>query len=236
MSRMADYMISLANGRDEVWDSMSVTQKQRWMFLFADYGVVCEPSAEFGDHFPQCKLYSLLNIQLDQAVMVARYNKDTRLKRTVYGMVYSHAVTLLETFIGDSLIALAGFHSTVLLGVAQYYDEINKNGKMTISEVMALPNGIKGKVISLLQNDTFHNPDTIVKMFHKAFGEYGKGIDTSQVRPIIARRHDIIHRNGVSSSGERLTLELEMLEEDIKVIRGFSADLLAKINSAISHL
>ncbi len=206
------------------------------MFLFTDYGVVCEPSAEFGDHFPQCKLYSILNIQLDQAVMVARYNKDTRLKRTVYGMVYSHAVTLLETFIGNSLIALAGFHLTVLLGVAQYYDEINKNGIMTMSEVMALPNGMKGKITSLLQNDTFHNPDTIVKMFHKAFGEYGKGIDTSQVQPIIARRHDIIHRNGVSSSGERLMLELEILEEDIKVIRGFSADLLAKINSAISHL
>jgi hypothetical protein len=236
MSRMVDYMISLANGRDEVWEEMSETQRERWHFIFDGLGINETPTVEFDKNFPHCKLYTLLDLQVDQAMMVAHYNKETRLKRTVFGMVYSHAVTLLESFIGDSLIALANQHPQVLQGLAAYYDEINKSGKMTLTEIISLPNGIKGKIIYLLQNDTFHNPDTIIKIFHKAIGDFGKGINTTKLRPIISRRHDIIHRNGMTTSGEKLTLELEMVDTDIKIIREFSADLLSRMNSAIIHM
>lgn len=236
MSRTVDYMIALANGRDDVWNKMSETQREKWAFLFDDFDTDEPPTVDFDNHFPQCKLYALLDIQIDQAMMVAHHNKETRLKRSVYGMVYSHSVTLLESFIGDSLIALAKCHSQVLQGLAKYYDEGNKYTRMTLSELITYPNGAKDKIIALLQNDTFHNPNTIMNMFQKSIGEYGKNIDTTQLRPIISRRHDIVHRNGVSLTGERLMLELEILEADIKVIREFAGDLLSRMNSAVINI
>lgn len=233
MSRMVDYMISYASGRDDVWAQMSSPQKIRWGFLFNGFGVNAIPTLEFDKYYPQCKLYALLDIQIDHAMMVANYNKETRLKRTVFGMVYSHAVTLMESFIGDSLIALVAFHPHIVQGLAAHYDEINKNGKMTLTQIIALPDGVKGQIINFLQNDTFHNPDTIMKIFHRALGNFGKGIDTTQLRPIIMRRHDIIHRNGTSPSGEKFILELDALEADIETIRNFAADLLNRMNTAI---
>lgn len=236
MSRIVDYMISLASRRDDVWDKMSDIQREKWAFLFDYFNTDTAPTVEFDNHFSQCKLYTLLDIQIDQAMMVAHHNKETRLKRTVYGMVCSHSVTLLQSFIGDSLIVLAKCHSQILQGLATRYDEVNKHTKMTLSEIIKFPNGAKGKIITLLQNDTFHNPDTIIKIFHEAIGEFGKGIDTTQLRPIISRRHDIIHRNGMSPTGEKIVLELEMLEADIKTIREFAGDLLNRMNSAIANI
>ena len=234
MSRMVDYMISLANGRDDVWDKMSDSQRERWAFLFGDFATDTAPTIEFDEHFPQCKLYTLLEIQTNQAMMVAHHNKETRLKRTVYAMVYSHSVTLLESFIGDSLIALVKCHPQILQGLATHYDEV-KNTKMTFAQIINLPDGIKGKIISLLQNDTFHNLGTIDNIFQKAFGVFGKGIDTNSLGPIISRRHDIVHRNGMSPTGERLMLELDFLETDIKTIMKFAGDLLNRMNSAVTN-
>lgn len=236
MSRISEFLILITQGRDTTWSQMSPSDKKRLSFLFNGTGILSIPTDAFASYFPQNKLHALLEIKLENALAVAYHNSKLNFKRTVFEMVYSHSVTLLESFISDSLIALATSHTKLLHGVATYYDEANRNSKLSLTEICNLPNGIKGRIIHTLQNDTFHNPDTILNIFYKTLGDFGKGIDTSRLRPIISRRHDIIHRNGSSTTGENLILELDMLEADIKAIREFAVDLRNRMDSAIINL
>jgi hypothetical protein len=235
MSRMKDYLFLLCRERDNVLDRLSDERMADRPEIFNGVGQQTPPSEEFDESFPQCGLYVLFTVQLQNVMEVAHFNNTHDFKRIVYSMVYSHAVTLLESFISQSLTALAERYDELLIGLASHYDA-KKREKMTLMDVVVHPGGIKGKIKKNLSDDLFHNPETIRTIFFDMFGEDGKGVDIGKLAPIIKRRHDIVHRNGTSVNGSVLRIELDMLNSDIKHIQELALDLNERITNAVLKL
>ncbi len=232
MSRMKEYFFLLCQERDKALGKLPDALIETWPELFQGYGRLKPPSEVFDERFPHCSLYALFKMQLQEILQVAYFNKTHQFKRVVYGMAYSHAVTLLESFISQSLIALALKYDVLLPGLAVHYDR-KKKEKMSLKDVISLPDGIRGRLKQCLTEDVFHNPDTIRSIFEDMFGEEGKGVAIGSLKPIISRRHDIVHRNGSATNGDVLHVGLDVLEADNKLINEFALDLKDRMTNAI---
>ncbi|NWA45790.1 hypothetical protein HX889_49885 [Pseudomonas reactans] len=233
MSRMKDYLIILCNERDEALSSIADIENYSSRALFDGYGSLTPPSLEFDQCFPHCGYYALLLTQTDNIMEVARLNNDHNFKRVVYGMAYSHTVTLLESYISQSLVALARQHSCYVTRITQHYDPISTIKKDGWRKVLESEGGIKGLVVESLSKDVFHNLKTVKNVFGLMFEEVGKGIDIGPLENIIERRHDIVHRNGTSMTGETLTVQYDMLERDVILIKKFANVLKERMTSSV---
>lgn len=233
MSGMKDYLMALCEERDKVLSSIGDGECYSHEALFFGQGSLAPPSAEFGQHFPHCGDYTLLLIQLDNVMTVARHNGDHNFKRIVWNMAYSHSVTLLESFISQSLVALAKQYNIFVTRITQHYDPITIIKKEGWRKVLESPDGIPGLVIDGLANDVFHNLKTVKNLFGLMFDDIGKGIHIGPLEPVINRRHDIVHRNGTSMTGEIVQIEFAQLEHDVALIQTFANDLKERMTAAV---
>lgn len=233
MSGMKEYLMDLCEERDKVLSTIGDGECDSYSELFFGYGSLTPPSAEFGQHFPHCGDYILLLIQLDNVMTVARHNGDHNFKRIVWTMAYSHAVTLLESFISQSLVALAKQYNIFVTRITQHYDPIITIKKEGWRKVLESPDGIPGLVIDGLANDVFHNLKTVKNLFGLMFDDIGKGIDIGSLEPVINRRHDIVHRNGTSMTGEIVKIEFSQLDHDVALIKTFANDLKERMTAGV---
>ncbi len=93
--------------------------------------------------------------------------------------------------------------------------------------------GLKGLVIEGLSKDVFHNLKTVKNVFGLMFDDAGKGIDIGPLEVVIERRHDIVHRNGTSVTGETFMVEFDMLKRDVMLIIDFANDLKKRMTSSV---
>lgn len=233
MSRMKDYLIILCNERDEALNAITDIEGYNSPVLFAGYGSLTPPSLEFDQCFPHCGYYALLLVQTDNIMEVARLNSDHNFKRVVYGMAYTHAVTLLESYISQSLVALAMQYGCYVKRITQHYDPIGTIKKDGWRKVLESEGGIKGLVVESLSRDVFHNLKTVKNVFGLMFEEVGKGVDIGPLETIVEKRHDIVHRNGTSMTGETLIVQYDMLESDVMLIKKFANDLKERMTSSV---
>lgn len=233
MSGMKEYLMDLCEERDKVLSTIGDGECDSYSELFFGYGSLTPPSAEFAKYFPHCGDYILLIIQLDNVMTVARHNGDHNFKRIVWSMAYSHAVTLLEAFISQSLVALAKQYNIFVTRITQHYDPITTIKKEGWRKVLESPGGIPGLVIDGLANDVFHNLKTVKNLFGLMFDDAGKGIDISPLEPVINRRHDIVHRNGASMTGEIVNIEFSQLDQDVALIKAFANDLKERMTAGV---
>ena len=233
MSGMKDYLMALCEERDKALSSIGDGECDTHRALFSGFGSLTPPSTEFGQHFPHCGDYTLLLIQLDNVMTVARHNGDHNFKRIVWSMAYSHAVTLLESFISQSLVALAKQYSIFVTRIAQHYDPIATIKKEGWKKILESPDGIPGFVIDGLANDVFHNLKTVKNLFGLMFEDIGRGIDIGPVEPVINRRHDIVHRNGTSMTGEIVQIEFDQLDHAVALIKTFANDLKERMTAGV---
>jgi hypothetical protein len=233
MSRMKDHLILLCNERDEVLDAIDDMECIDSYAVFDGYGTLTPPSLEFDQCFPHCGYYALLLTQIENIMEVARLNSGHNFRRVVYGMAYSHSVTLLESYVSQSLVALASRYNSFVTRITQHYDPsaiIKKDGWR---KVLESEGGLKGLVIEGLSKDVFHNLKTVKNVFGLMFEDVGKGIDIGPLESVIERRHDIVHRNGTSMTGETLMVQFEMLESDVALIKKFANNLKERMTSSI---
>ncbi|NBF08981.1 hypothetical protein [Pseudomonas sp. Fl4BN1] len=232
MSRMGEFLLSVCQERDEVLvlieERIDIDHE-----IFFGYGSNAPPSEEFDACYPHAKGYALLLVGLNNAMEVAYANVNQRHRRLAYAMAYSHSVTLLEVFLAESLISLVRRHSSFIDGLAKYYDGFVP--KMTLSQALSLSNYAEGKIIELLRNDVFHNPEKIKKIFSSMFNEREGELNISDILPIIEQRHDIVHRNGVNLSGESVIIELEILEVAVKEITQFAGELKRRMTHGVNR-
>ncbi|MBC3373199.1 hypothetical protein HU762_04515 [Pseudomonas sp. SWRI92] len=233
MSRIKDHLIGLCNERDEALCALGGLVFDNSSPLFYGHGTLIPPSLEFDQSFPHCGYYALLLTQLENIMDVARLNSEHNFKRVVYSMAYSHSITLFESYISQSLVALTTQYSNFSIRITQQYDPSGTIKKDGWRKVLESEGGLKGLVIEGLSKDVFHNLKTVKNVFGLMFDEAGRGIDIGPLEAVIERRHDIVHRNGTSVTGETLMVEFDMLERDVMLIRKFANDLKERMTSAV---
>jgi len=119
---------------------------------------------------------------------------DALLSKTIYKMVHTHAVTAMETYLGDSLKSAALSNSGYIERAAKNLDELTKR-KFTLEQILAHEDGIKKIVLEQLTKYLYHDIPKVMMIYSAVLG-LTLNYDYDRLCKITKIRHDLVHRNG----------------------------------------
>ncbi|MEW8522509.1 MAG: HEPN domain-containing protein [Candidatus Thiodiazotropha endolucinida] len=148
-------------------------------------------------------------------------------KNTIYRMIFAHAVTLLEAFLGDTIKSLVSEQPKFFKN-SMKIDELRK-AKYSLEYLADNDIDAKGLAIKELSNILYHNIPKAKRIFELTLDKRIE-IDISELDRITKVRHDIVHRNGKTKDGQSINLNQSDLLEMITLIENFSNELQMVIN------
>ncbi len=144
----------------------------------------------------------------------------------VVKMSYAYAVTLLESFLGDTLKALITENEQFLKNALRKF-KVLKNVKLT--ELADTDLDVKSLILKYLGDVLYHNIPNVIEMYEQVL-DVKLDIDMSKVVKITKLRHDIVHRNGKSIDGKSISLNDKDFAHAIDDIKEFASALQRVIN------
>jgi len=147
----------------------------------------------------------------------------------VVKMSYAYAVTLLESFLGDTLKTLITENKNFLHNAIKNVEEISK-AKYSIAQLSETDLNICSLALKHTTEILFHNTPKVKKVYEQVLGVKLE-LDISKVSKITSLRHDIVHRNGYTKDGEPINLSAQDFYQAIDEIKEFSSSLQKQINA-----
>ncbi|RXH24111.1 hypothetical protein XH99_28905 [Bradyrhizobium nanningense] len=146
-------------------------------------------------------------------------------------LVFSHQVTALETYLGDTLINEVFSDAKVLERLLDGDRDLSKE-KFTLPEIAKDPGLINRKVREYLKSILYHNLQKVDVLYHLALGvrilDLAK--NKSALLDAVRLRHDCVHRNGRDKEGRELDVFTKgFVQDTANTIK----ELVEKIEEAI---
>ncbi|EJG1697235.1 hypothetical protein CDB74_RS17470 [Vibrio parahaemolyticus] len=151
-------------------------------------------------------------------------------KNQVVKMSYAYAVTLLESFLGDTLKALIAQDEQYLKNALC---KLNVLRNVKLTELAKTDLDVKSLVLRYVGGVLYHNIPNVLEMYEQVL-DVKLDIDKSKVVQITMLRHDIVHRNGKSIEGKSISLNDRDFVYAIDDIKEFAGALQSAINNTQS--
>jgi hypothetical protein len=143
--------------------------------------------------------------------------RTVQLRHTFFRMLYSSAITALETYLSDAfvqnVVSDQSRMETLLSTAPEFLDR-----KYALSDVVDWSKNLNRRVTEYLVGIIWHNPSKVRPMYSTVLGVTFPS-DSKSIYQAIAVRHDLVHRNGRSKENHfhRITsVEVDRLLNDVE--------------------
>ncbi len=250
MSSIKDHLFDVQEEQADQWirerlsDDTLVEESDEWQELaqeYSDHQEFLWDEAEWEAELKWLKengssnIHNIFVTELDALkIMVESNLKDSSKlafmlhSNMIIKMSYAYAVTLLESFLGDTLKALITERSDFLNNAIKNVEEVKK-AKYSIAELATTDLDISSLALKNISEILFHNIPKVKKVYEQVIGQK-LGVDISAVSTITSLRHDIVHRNGYTKDKKSINLTAQNFYQAIDDIKAFTSDLQIKIN------
>ncbi len=239
MSRTTEYWFEVQEELRENWirDHLSDEYSEEWDELAQEYDLIHEglrEAAEFEAEYRWLReqTYSELHDKFVSEISTLKELISTSVafhhEDAFFKMIYAHAVTLLETFLGDTAISLVIENPKYFANSISKVDELKKT-KFSLTEISEESDGAKGLAVKTLSTVLYHNIPKAKRILESIIGS-SLSVAIDKVGYITSVRHDIVHRNGKTLDGEKIDIDREITSQAIEDIESFVRDLQIKIN------
>jgi len=146
--------------------------------------------------------------------------KSVHLNQALYRMVYSSAITALESYLSDSFyqrVVTDQSRMEKLLSTAPEFTD----RKYSISEVVKWSQNLQKKVGEYLFDIVWHNLGKVKSMYSAVLGVQFPS-DLSSVMRAIVVRHDLVHRNGRTRENRLHTFKADDLNKLFVLVEDFA--------------
>ena len=144
-------------------------------------------------------------------------------RNLVNRLVFSHQVTALEAYLGDTLLNAVAEDADALQRLLDGDDDLSKE-KFTLAAIQKEPGLVESKVHEHLRAILYHNLAKVDALYNIALGIRILNFTTDKERMFkaIKLRHDCVHRNGFDKDGNELTVFTQLfVRETSDLIRSF---------------
>ncbi|GEQ99373.1 hypothetical protein JCM17844_30100 [Iodidimonas gelatinilytica] len=120
-------------------------------------------------------------------------------------LVFTGAISILEAYLGDTLINAVQSNEAVRTRLLTNYPDLGKE-MFSAVELAKEPNAITKRIVAKLKRVLFHNLEVATNLYQSAFGitlEPDKEL-RDRLFNAMKRRHDCVHRNGCQVDGKKL--------------------------------
>lgn len=146
-------------------------------------------------------------------------------------MVFSHQVTALEAYLGDTLINEVMGDADALQRLIVKADEL-RDAKFTLAQIASSPDLVKSTVRAYLRDILYHNLAKVDALYYIAFGFRILTLvkDKSSLLKAVSLRHDCVHRNGFDKDGKELNV---FTKEFVQTVADLIRDFVDSIEQAV---
>ncbi len=227
--------------RERLTDESSDEESEEWLELQKDYYNLQEYLAEQAEFEAELQwLYDngtslihrnfISNIDELEEFVASLFADESKVM--IYKMAYAYAVTLLESFLGDTLKSLVSENNELFNNAILKVDELKK-AKYSLEDLVDNDISVKGLAIMKLSDILFHNIPKVIKTYEAVLG-VSIDIEKNEIIEIIKIRHDIVHRNGKSKDGNNIVINESDIMKMFVSIKMFSEKLQQQINANIA--
>ncbi len=142
---------------------------------------------------------------------------NSNLENTYLRLLYSNAISVMETFLADTLKSLVTKDEESLKKFVQTYKYF-RDIKISLSQIYVEYENIQKKVISELDKILYHNLAKVTMIYKTCLGIE---LHVQELYECVSKRHDIVHRNGHDKDGNEIIItvdEVRKLVENIKYV------------------
>lgn len=146
-------------------------------------------------------------------------------------MVFSHQVTALEAYLGDTLINEVMGDTHALQHLIVKADEL-KGVKFTLDQIASTPDLVQRTVRAYLRDILYHNLAKVDALYEIALGFRILTLvnDNSSLFKAVSLRHDCVHRNGFDKDGKELKV---FTKEFVQTVADQIRDFVDSIEKAV---
>jgi hypothetical protein len=236
MGRSSDWAIEVAEQnyidqreewiRRELGDPDADETSEGWRELELQYDQTYEHwedylEEEYEWHHSQSHsdFYISFNRSINDLKNILTSHLEPTVSYTVYKMVYVHAVTAMETYLGDSLKSTVLGNQKYIANAAKNLNELTQR-KFKLEDFVLEKDFVAKIVLEQLCKYLYHDVARVMTIY-KATLEFDYSYDLSELIKITTARHDLVHRNGKDNNGKAVELDLGILNRAIEDIEAF---------------
>lgn len=138
-------------------------------------------------------------------------------------MIFSHQITALEAYLGDTLINAVMSDTGAIQRLIERNDDLMKE-RFSLVEISKEPALVERKVREYLRSILYHNLSKVDVLYDIALGIriLNESKDKASMFKAVTLRHDCVHRNGFNKDGEQLDVfTKQFVQETADLIRDF---------------
>lgn len=151
----------------------------------------------------------------------------SELKNTLYRQVYISVISTLETYLSSAFINRT-FDSEDNLKRFVCTHPIFKNQKFDISQIFDKYDEIENIAQKVMLDTIYHNLPIVRNMYRDTFNISFP--DFSEIYKAVLTRHDLVHRNGYTKSGEIVEVNKGVINELINNVKSFVRKLVTELD------
>ncbi|MBM3860201.1 MAG: hypothetical protein FJ395_11190 [Verrucomicrobia bacterium] len=164
-----------------------------------------------------------------RALAKREFPEYLHLKQPFYRMLYSSAITVMETYLSDAFYQTV-IKDDVLIEHLILTTPDFAERKYTLTEVVGWHKATKQKVTEYLFDIVWHNLAKVRAMYETVLGVKFP-TDAAAVHRAVAIRHDLVHRNGRTKAGSLHRFSLSEIEALFAAIELFVQSIDAQLKS-----
>lgn len=203
---------------DEYTDGWSELEEQ-YDQTFENWEDYIQEEYEWHHSQNHSDFYISFSRTIDELKRILASHFDPTLSYTIYKMVYVHSVTAMETYLGDSLKSTVLGGANYIANAAKNLNELTQR-KFKLEDIVSESDFVDKVVLEQLCKYLYHDVVRVM-MIYKATLEFDCSYDLAKLIKITTIRHDLVHRNGKDNEGNRVELDLDILNRSINEIEAF---------------
>lgn len=252
MSRAKELMFDLENKKMHQWmhETFSIPSDQEieedtpeWDVMVEAYqdkmdGEIYDAYMQWLEDHPHEDIYDSFTSSFKGLVgIVEKESKEFSLlyDPTILKMTYVHSVTLFEAMVGDMVKSAIMKRPYLMSRMGCSIEDLSKVKKYSLKDVFAHAGGVNGIVLDVLASLTFHNVETTKKIIDILCPKGVPELNLKEMKGIIEKRHDFVHRNGRMLNDNLREINREMVLKDMSIVEEFANEVYQRISGAMNE-
>lgn len=206
------------------WDDLA----QEWSYMQASYEDEIQQNEWYISH-SYSDIHNTFQSQIHKLKDLFDIPVATFHEETFYKMAYGHAVTLMESFLADTVRSLIITNDDYFTNAINNVDCLKK-AKFSIVDIAKQKDGAKGFAVAELSKVMYHNVCKVKEILNAIIGKKIQ-VNITDVSTITTLRHDIVHRDGKTTDGKLIKVDREIVIDTINSIEEFVNTISSQLDS-----
>ncbi len=160
---------------------------------------------------PHTKFFTVIEQNINEALDLIEQLRDHANSGLLSKLLFANAITLLETYLSDTLIFAVVNFPPIMRRLVEADSEFGRS-KIDTKDIFRKHEGLKSDVVAYLESLMHHNLNRVKHLYLSSLSvELPSEIDF--IYRAINDRHDIVHRNGRRRDGSIVSPDLDSVKE-----------------------